>query len=373
MLEEEQGRYRAALDRFRQALELRRELGDERAYAESLNNVGFAYFLLGDHDNAGVYWQRALELYQRGGNREGELVTRPEPRAARRRARRLGPSALHAFLGTLQTQPRARPARRRGGVAGQPRPRRAVPGALRRRPRPRTARRWHRVGELEDPRGLAELHLMAAEAALEVGLGGSAGEHLEKAGEWLRHGGNREQRAEAARLRGELALAGGDLDAARGWLAQAGDAAQESGSRGPLLAVAVDRARAELAAGDAAAAARAAGEAAAAARAGGMAVLELRALEVQAGAELAAGRARDAAATAARALATAHGIAPYGRAFELHRLHALAEKAAGLPGVAAAWKAAAREVARVRGDLHGDAATAFAALPAVVEIEHNAP
>jgi tetratricopeptide (TPR) repeat protein len=41
--------------------------------AQSLNNVAFCYFQLGETDNAAVYWQQALASYQQIDDREGAL------------------------------------------------------------------------------------------------------------------------------------------------------------------------------------------------------------------------------------------------------------------------------------------------------------
>jgi tetratricopeptide (TPR) repeat protein len=367
VLEEEQGSYRVALDHFRRALALRRELGDGRAYAESLNNVGYAYYLLGDHDNAAVYWQRALDLYRNGGNREGELLAR-QNLGLLELARGRWDGALAAFLDTLETSRelglRAAEAVSLGQLGRVAQFQGRFGAAL-----GSYAQALERVAAIEDPRGLVEFHLLAAEAALEVGLGDGAGDHLDEAREWLDRGGNREQRAEAARLAAEVAIDGGDAAGAERWLAAALDSAQRSGSEPLLLSIEVSRARADLLAGHSAVAIEAAAASADRARQAGLRVLELRALEVMAEAQLASGRAEQAASTAQRALDAAAELSPYGRAFRLHRLLALARSAAGRPSAETAWRAAAEEIERLRGDLRGEAAAAFALLPAVVEIE----
>jgi len=73
-LEDEQGRYRQALDQYRQGLDLRRDLGDQVTVAESLTDVGFVHFLLGEYEQAKASWDPALEFFRESGNREGELL-----------------------------------------------------------------------------------------------------------------------------------------------------------------------------------------------------------------------------------------------------------------------------------------------------------
>lgn len=54
-----------ALENYRQALSLRINLGDEWLKAESMNNIGFIYYLLSNPENALVYWQQAEQAYQK--------------------------------------------------------------------------------------------------------------------------------------------------------------------------------------------------------------------------------------------------------------------------------------------------------------------
>ena len=70
---EERGDFRAALAAYRAALALRQHLKTPTLLAQSLNNVAFCYFQLGETDNAAVYWQQALASYQQIDDREGAL------------------------------------------------------------------------------------------------------------------------------------------------------------------------------------------------------------------------------------------------------------------------------------------------------------
>ena len=155
-LEERQGRYREALERYRQSLAILRDLGDQRALAESYNNIGFTHYQLGDFDNAAVYAQTSMQLYDKTENREGRMYTgqtvgllalaRGDWRGCGEIAAR-GLAARARVRGSADPGARARPARPRRPMAGQFRrgARLDAPGARspdgRRRPaRPRGAR-----------------------------------------------------------------------------------------------------------------------------------------------------------------------------------------------------------------------------------------
>jgi len=371
MLEEEQGSYREALSRFRRALELRRELGDERALAESYNNVGYAYYLLGEYDNAGVYWDRASRLYAEAGNREGTVVAR-QSLGLLHLARGRWEEALAEFLAALEDSRALRLAHAEAVSLGN------LGRIAQHQGRYRAAlasydQAIEGLSEIEDPRGLAEFQLMAADTLLELGRLDAAGDRLAAARRWLAAGGNREQQAELRRIEGELALARGEAGAARDAFAAAREAAEESGGAVARLAAGIGLVRAELAGGRPARAVAEGREALARAEALGHAVLHLQALEALARAELAAGDPARAAATAGRALAVARDHRPYGRAFRLHLLRSQALAAAGDPAAAAAEAArAAEEVSRLRAGLAGRARRSFDQLPEVRAVDERA-
>ncbi len=62
LLFEEQGLYQQALTHYKRALDLRLRAGDDYARSQSINNVAFINFLLGDFSLAEVYWRQALEI-----------------------------------------------------------------------------------------------------------------------------------------------------------------------------------------------------------------------------------------------------------------------------------------------------------------------
>ncbi len=62
LLNEEQGLYRQALVHYKRALDLRLRDGDGYIQSQSINNVAFINFLLGDYSLAEVYWRQALQI-----------------------------------------------------------------------------------------------------------------------------------------------------------------------------------------------------------------------------------------------------------------------------------------------------------------------
>ncbi|TWX72771.1 serine/threonine-protein kinase [Colwellia sp. C1TZA3] len=63
-LAEEQALYQSALENYRQALNIRVDLGNLMLQAESMNNIGYSYFMLLDPEHALVYWRQSEQLYQ---------------------------------------------------------------------------------------------------------------------------------------------------------------------------------------------------------------------------------------------------------------------------------------------------------------------
>ncbi len=61
---EEQGQYQAALQYYRESLTIRMTLDNQWLVAESLNNVGYIYFLMSDVEHSEVYWKQARQAYQ---------------------------------------------------------------------------------------------------------------------------------------------------------------------------------------------------------------------------------------------------------------------------------------------------------------------
>ncbi len=61
LLLEEQSRYSEALSYYKRALDLRMQHGDSYVQSQSINNVAFIHFLLGDFSLAEVYWRQAIQ------------------------------------------------------------------------------------------------------------------------------------------------------------------------------------------------------------------------------------------------------------------------------------------------------------------------
>ncbi|MDN7125302.1 protein kinase [Pseudidiomarina sp. 1APP75-32.1] len=62
LLNEEQGFYQQALVHYKRALDLRLREGSPYVQSQSINNVAFINFLLGDYSLAEVYWRQALQI-----------------------------------------------------------------------------------------------------------------------------------------------------------------------------------------------------------------------------------------------------------------------------------------------------------------------
>ncbi|MGQ4277427.1 protein kinase domain-containing protein [Pseudidiomarina sp. E22-M8] len=62
LLNEERGYYQRALEHYKRALDLRLRDGAPYVQSQSINNVAFINFLLGDYSLAEVYWRQALQI-----------------------------------------------------------------------------------------------------------------------------------------------------------------------------------------------------------------------------------------------------------------------------------------------------------------------
>lgn len=360
-LDEEEGRYASALELFRRALQIRRDLGAQGPLAESFNNVGYAYYLQGEYDNAMVYWRQALDLYRDKDDRPGIVLT-TQSIGFLDLAQGRWDAALKSFLAALDGSRELEMKKATAVSLGH------LGRVAQFQGRYRAARTSYGealaiVTELGDTRGMAEFALFEADAMLELGLLGEAKERLDAAAERLAKSPNREQGAELLRLRGEWALARGDLAGAGRDFTAARREAETSQSVVAVLAARLGGARLLLARG---AAERAAAELRPLAEETdrlGNARLRLVAGELLAQAELAAGRPAAAAAVAERALRLAADVGSYAGAYRLHALAGRVLAAQGDGAGAARERAEAeRELARLREDLTPDEQRAFAVL-----------
>ncbi len=352
---------------------MRQDLGDQRALAESLNNVGFAYFLLGDLDNAGVYWQRALELYEETGNREGVVIA-GQSLGLHDLARGEWPSARARFLASLDTS------RGLGIVPAEAVARGSLGRVAQLQGRYGDALEAYDealalVGEIEDPRGLAEYTLFAAGALVELGRYEAAAERLTEAERWIAETPNREHEAELARLRGEVALGQGRPDEAEAFFESALENARGSGGFLAEMSARRGLARIALARGGAGAeaAAMALAEVVEEARRTGFATLFLEASVDRAEALWRAGSDDSARRVAREALRVTAGRDGYAGAWRLHRLLAEIHEARGdADDARRAWAMAQSEIERIREGVQGAERQAFNELPEVQRVAERA-
>jgi hypothetical protein len=170
-----------------------------------------------------------------------------------------------------------------------------------------------------------------------------------------------------------VALARGDVAAARRSFARALELARASGGLAGELEARRGTARAELAAGRAAAAAAELAAVAEAAEAAGSVPVFLGAATDLAEARWLSGDAAGAEEAALRALRRLPGTAGYGEAWRLHAVLAEVQAARGEAAAAKrSWSAAAGEVKRIRDGLGDEERRAFERLPEVERIADRA-
>lgn len=370
LLAEEQGDFEGALKHYRDALRVRRGLGDSRAMAESLLNVGYTYFVLGEYDNAAVYTRQALESYREDSNREGVMLAR-ETLAQLETARGNWDAALEAALSALEVSRELDSAGTQAvslGIIGRVAHFQGRYGAA----LDSIDEALELARELNDLRAIPEYELARAGVLLDLGAAGPAGQALDRAETALEKGGNREQRAELLRYRGELALFSGDIDQAVDVLETAVSEGQTSGSITALLRARLALGRAEIAGGDIGSGRGILEAVAAKADDLGHVPLQLHALEALADAELAGGD--DAAALAAvdRALGIVTSHEPWQGHWRLRFLEARLRRTAGEDAdEAVTWAAA--ELDRVRGNVPDEHLEAFNDRTDVEELNEQRP
>jgi serine/threonine protein kinase/Flp pilus assembly protein TadD len=74
-LYEEQGHFERALEHYKLGLDLRVQLDDSILQPESMSNVAYMHFLIGDLSLAEIYWQQAKVLFERNGDKVHLLRT----------------------------------------------------------------------------------------------------------------------------------------------------------------------------------------------------------------------------------------------------------------------------------------------------------
>ncbi len=370
-LEERQGRYREALARYRQSLALLRELGNQRALAESYNNIGFTYYQLGDFDNAAVYAGQAMQLYEKTGNREGQMFA-GQTVGLLALARGQWDAAEKALLHVLGL----------GREFKDPLTEAVAQGHL-----GRAAQYQGRYAAAQssiqdglklltpsgDARGLAELRLIQADLAFELGMLDAGREALREAQGLLESSDSMEQRAEWLRLNGVNHLLAGETAKARGIFEDAATQAAKTGSAIAHLATGLGAVDAALAAGEHAAVLPKLEKLHRDAKTLGHVVLLLRSGELLARAQESSGRLAAAEKQLRTSLRDADSCRPCAARYRLHaRLAAVLDKLGRGPDAKREFRAATAEIERLRQGLDVSQQESFAQLAEVKKVAGTA-
>ncbi|HKE48671.1 MAG TPA: tetratricopeptide repeat protein, partial [Rhodanobacteraceae bacterium] len=243
VLKEERGDYRGALEAYRSALSMYQTLGNARQVGSSLLNVGFAYYQVGEFDNAEVYWNQAASTYAKATDHVG-IVRAKQSLGLAETARGNFKLARDVLDESLTHAEELQMAEERSNslanLADLDRIEGKLGSALE-----RAKRAYDQFKQREDSRGTVEMQLLegaalrdagdwdAAEAAI-AGLNESAVE-------------NSEQAALEMSLRAEIELGQGKIDDAVASAAKAVATATDAHSFGTELAARLVHARALLA------------------------------------------------------------------------------------------------------------------------------
>lgn len=365
VLAEERGDSVGALESFRRALQLNEEVGDRVAIAETYNNVGYAYYLLGEYDNAGVYWHQAADVYEAVGDGAGGVQVTQNLALVDLAAGNWNQAAA-AFLETLESSRRMEMVVAEAvslGALGELALLRGRFGSARESIDAALAL----VEQIEDPRGIAEFSLLKGELELALGRPEEGATLVEEAEGWLEDSANREQQAVAAILRGNLALARGEVRSAGEFFERAKEV---GGGRGGAVTLEAELglARAALAAGDVGHAVGRLTTLLDDVEQLGNLPLILEVEETLAGARLRDGELGAAAAVARRALQRVKDAGGYGRAFRLSLILAMSLDRQQQGSGAAALRDARDELDRLRSDIATDYRAAFDSRPEVREM-----
>ncbi|QGX63245.1 serine/threonine-protein kinase [Alteromonas mediterranea] len=72
---EERGQYEKALGHYKRGLDIRVQIDDKVLQPQSMSNVAYMHFLIGDISLAEIYWQQAKTLFERNGDESHLLRT----------------------------------------------------------------------------------------------------------------------------------------------------------------------------------------------------------------------------------------------------------------------------------------------------------
>jgi eukaryotic-like serine/threonine-protein kinase len=181
-------------------------LGDNRAIGESLLNVGFGYYQVGEFDNAQVHWERAQSLFKEMEDRGGQVRAQQSLGLAQT-ARGEFAAARDALQQSLTVAESAQMAEERAvsliAVAELDRLEGHYADAEQRVHDAQTL-----FAQRDDPRGIVESRLLRVAIALDSGDWKIAATELDQLP--VATIGNREQKALHSLRSGELAEATGD-------------------------------------------------------------------------------------------------------------------------------------------------------------------
>ncbi|HEY0229712.1 MAG TPA: tetratricopeptide repeat protein, partial [Dokdonella sp.] len=357
LLAEERGDYRNALEEYRRALNLRQSNGDARLIGESLINVGFSYYQIGEFDNAQIYSQQAETIYAKIDDRAGSVharqnlglidVARGDWEAARK--------AQQASLGDAEELQMAEERTISiSALAELDRLEGRLDTSLQ-----QSAAALDDFVKRDDPRGITEMKLLRSAAFCDAGDWSSAESALD--GMQVEAIENGEQASLLAWRRGEIALGRGDAKAALGNANDAIARAQKAHSYGAELSARLLRARALAAQNKPADATRELADV----RTGlaGYASVPLRLQLAEAALRIAPDKNL---ATYREARAQLARLPSYGRAFLIHTFGAEALRRAGSDEVADAWRAANAAYTQLRTNTPESQRAALAAFAAAV-------
>ena len=235
VLEEEAGNYTGALENYREALRLRRQLGDS-GHAESYVNLAFTYMVLGEFDNAAAFARDAKAEYVAASDRHGEMTVL-EIEGELAIASGDWDAALQAYLAELEISkelgsPFAE-AVANGGIGlvshHQGRPTAAMNAY---------ERSLEIIEPLDDQRGIMEFRLRRAAALIAIFNAEKALEEIAPLAEFAENS-NVGQRAEYYRILACANAMNGNNAESRKYFGLAADAAEESKSKALILKIAL--------------------------------------------------------------------------------------------------------------------------------------